>query len=39
MYKGEFVGIFKSDDVSFNELGLYMSGVKRMSKEEIAANG
>ena len=35
MYHGEIVGRFRSDTVSFNELGLYMSGVKRMTPEEI----
>lgn len=35
MYHGEIVGAFRSDEVSFNELGLYMSGVKRMSPEEM----
>lgn len=35
MHHGEIVGNFKSDDISFNELGMYMSGVKRMSKEEM----
>lgn len=39
MYKGEFVGVFNSSEVSFNELGLYMSGVKRMTREEIFTNG
>lgn len=37
MYHGEIVGAFHSDEVSFNELGLYMSGVKRMTPEEINA--
>jgi len=37
MYHGEIVGKFKSGDVSFNELGLYMSGVKKMTKEELAS--
>lgn len=32
MYEGEIVGEFKSDEVSFNELGLYMSGAKSMKK-------
>ena len=36
MYHGELVGGFRSDEVSFNELGLYMSGVKRMSADELA---
>lgn len=35
MYHGEITGNFKSADVSFNELGLYMSGVKKMTKEEL----
>ena len=35
MYHGEIVGSFRSSEVSFNELGLYMSGVKRMAPEEI----
>ncbi len=34
MYEGEIVGEFKSDEVSFNELGLYMSGVKSMKQKE-----
>ncbi len=36
MYHGEIVGSFRAKDVSFNDLGLYMSGVKRMSAEELA---
>lgn len=36
MYHGEIVGGFRSEDVSFNELGLYMSGVKRMTAEELS---
>lgn len=32
MYDGEIVGEFASDEVSFNELGLYMSGAKRMDR-------
>lgn len=35
MYHGEIVGSFRSSDVGFNELGLYMSGVKRMTAEEM----
>ncbi|MBC8536728.1 ABC transporter ATP-binding protein [Feifania hominis] len=34
MYKGEIVGEFKSDDVSFQELGLYMSGAKSQKKPQ-----
>lgn len=37
MYEGEIVGEFSSDDVSFNELGLYMAGAKRMQKSELTA--
>lgn len=37
MYHGEIVGSFRSDEVSFNELGLYMSGVKRMTPDEMNA--
>ena len=33
MYEGEIVGEFVSDEVSFEELGLYMSGAKRMKKD------
>ena len=29
MYKGEFVGEFDADKVTPEELGLYMTGVKR----------
>ena len=36
MYHGEIVGSFRSSEVTFNELGLYMSGVKRMSAEEMS---
>lgn len=35
MYHGEITGSFDSSSVSFNELGLYMSGVKKMTKEEL----
>lgn len=34
MYDGEVVGEFISDEVTFNELGLYMSGAKKMSRTE-----
>ena len=30
MHNGQIVGAFKSDEVEFNELGLYMSGAKKM---------
>lgn len=30
VYEGQIVGMFNSADVSFNELGMYMSGAKRM---------
>ena len=36
MYHGQIVGAFQSDAVSFNELGLYMSGVKRMDREAVS---
>ena len=29
MYEGEIVANVKSDEVTYNELGLYMSGAKR----------
>ncbi len=32
MYHGEIVGEFKADSVDFKELGLYMSGAKRMDR-------
>lgn len=35
MHHGEIVGAFRSDQVSFNELGLYMSGAKRMEEKEL----
>ena len=35
MYHGEIVGNFDAEKVSFSELGLYMSGVKKMKKEEM----
>lgn len=35
MYHGEITGIFKTEDISFSELGLYMSGVKRMSDAKL----
>lgn len=34
MHHGEIVGQFKSDEVSFQELGLYMSGAKTQKKED-----
>ena len=37
MYEGEIVGLFKGDEVTSEELGLYMAGAKRMSDEEMAA--
>lgn len=33
MYHGEITGCFRTEDVSFNELGLYMSGAKRMTEK------
>lgn len=36
MYHGELVGSFRSENISFHELGLYMSGVKRMTREELS---
>ena len=35
MYNGEIVGEFDPQKTNVNELGLYMSGAKRMTKEEI----
>ncbi|QTQ12986.1 ABC transporter ATP-binding protein [Treponema parvum] len=35
MCHGEITGNFKATTVSFNELGMYMSGVKKMTKEEL----
>ena len=35
MHHGEIVGVFKSDEVSYNELGLYMSGARRMEKKDL----
>lgn len=35
MYHGEITGCFRADEVNFSELGLYMSGVKHMSAEEM----
>ena len=35
MYEGEIVGEFLSKDVTAQELGLYMSGAKRMNEEEM----
>lgn len=34
IYDGEIVGEFLEEEVSFHELGLYMSGAKRMVREE-----
>ena len=36
MYEGEIVGEFLSKDVTPQELGLYMSGAKRMTPGEMA---
>ena len=38
MYHGEITGCLRASDVNFNELGLYMSGVKRMTEEEMEKN-
>ncbi|MBR2806878.1 MAG: ABC transporter ATP-binding protein [Oscillospiraceae bacterium] len=35
MNHGEITGKFKTDSISYKELGLYMSGAKKMSKEEM----
>ncbi|MEG1292029.1 MAG: ABC transporter ATP-binding protein [Lachnospiraceae bacterium] len=34
MYEGEIVGEFKAEETTVEELGLYMSGAKRQTKEE-----
>ncbi len=40
MYEGEIVGEFKPDEVTVEELGLYMAGSKRQTpKEEVATDG
>lgn len=36
IYDGEIVGEFCADDVSFHELGLYMSGEKKMSNPSVS---
>ena len=33
IYDGEIVGEFLEEEVSFHELGLYMSGAKRMERD------
>lgn len=35
MHNGEIVGKFDAEKVSFNELGLYMSGAKKMDKKDM----
>ena len=35
MYEGEIVGQFLPSQVTVEELGLYMAGAKRQSKEEL----
>ena len=35
MYEGEIVGVFKPGTLSIEEIGLMMTGVKRMPKEEV----
>ena len=35
MYEGEIVALFRGNEVTSEELGLYMAGAKRMSEEQI----
>jgi len=35
MYEGEVVGVFKPGEVSVEDIGLMMTGVKRMSRDEV----
>ncbi len=37
MYEGEIVGLFKGGKVTSEELGLYMAGAKKMTKQEMDA--
>lgn len=39
MYEGEITGEFRSADVTFEELGLYMSGAKRQNREGGTVHG
>ncbi len=39
MYEGEITGEFNSADVTFEELGLYMSGAKRQKQEGGSSHG
>ncbi|MCF7875448.1 ABC transporter ATP-binding protein [Candidatus Bipolaricaulota bacterium] len=35
IYEGEFTGMFDADEISKEELGVYMTGSKRQDKEEV----
>ena len=35
MYEGEIVGVFRPGEVSIDDVGLMMTGVKRMPREEV----
>ena len=37
LYEGEIVGLFKGGKVTSEELGLYMAGAKKMTKQEMDA--
>lgn len=39
MYEGEITGEFRSADVTYEELGLYMSGAKRQERKEAQEHG
>jgi hypothetical protein len=35
MYGGEIVGVFKPDEISYEDIGLYMTGVSKMPRDEV----
>ena len=39
IHEGQLVGEFDAETVSFNELGLYMSGAKKMDMKPAAPDG
>lgn len=35
MYGGEIVGVFKPEEISYEDIGLYMTGVSKMPRDEV----
>jgi ABC-type uncharacterized transport system ATPase subunit len=35
MYGGEIVGVFEPEEISYEDIGLYMTGVSKMPRDEV----